>query len=166
MIELRPTTSADSPLIRAWLLDDPDREGWISYPYHLARNGWQPHEDHTVANDGGRVWTVTAVENGRPVGFVLFSAPRKYPKHVLRVVGAGVDPAQRRRGIAREIGRAVLATLRATPYREVWAVVNSERADIHRLLTDVGFHESGETLVSEHGVPHSDAQLWKLKVGS
>ena len=95
--------------------------------------------------DGAGPEDVLVAELDRVVGYVRLRHPSRLPagRHVLQINGIGVDPAYRRRGIARALLDAAIAEARSRGARKLTLRVFAPNVAARGLYEAAGFEVEG-----------------------
>jgi ribosomal protein S18 acetylase RimI-like enzyme len=111
----------------------------------LAMPAGPPDPAAPFFTDGAGPEDVLVAELDRVVGYVRLRHPSRLPagRHVLQVNGIGVDPAYRRRGIARALLDAAIAEARSRGARRLTLRVFAPNTAARALYESAGFEVEG-----------------------
>ena len=102
-----------------------------------SRASFDPEEE--LARAWAKIWVVRPTEGAEPVGFAL----AWHAADEVHLLDLAVDPAARRRGVGRELVRAVLSYATETRARLVLLEVRESNEGARALYRSLGFSENG-----------------------
>lgn len=136
--------NAVADLVEACFADTLDEDGrrYLNHMHAAARNPGYLRWALSVADNipmpfSGYVW----VENGYMAGNLSLIPYRYQGKRCYLIANVAVDPAHRRKGIARALTNAAVDHAHKRGTAEIWLHVREENTPAQNLYQDIGFRE-------------------------